>query len=768
MVNSRPSKDAFIQHHILCSIAFCLGIGAVLFADAPMPLGIALAGAGTILLALVSSTRRLGGLALLGLLIACVGLGIVRGGGASFEIPEITREKTDLHLEIRVERPGFSDSPWRGRILSAPDHPRLEGARIMVDSPEEPMVASYTVSGVLSPAPARRNPGGFAYGEYLERHGITGILEVEDMIPRGSPGMSARIGQRLEQGLLDSGLPAGARALTRALCLGDRRGLTDHDSDLLRRAGVAHLLAVSGMHIAVLGAIVLKLLTPLIGRRTSALVAMGLVFSYALLVGATSSSLRAALVFGVHGIARAFDRSSPPGTSLALAAAILLAHDPYRLVEVGFQLSFAASAAILIVFHTWACRGPGKVMGLLACSSGAWVATMPLALWHFARLAPLGLALSPILTPIFPIILMAAWCTGLLSLVGAPAIMVGAVATPLQLVYALMTRCGEMAPVLDQNVGLLATGFLGGTAVVLLTGNDPRRRFTLASLGRWILVAGLWVSALMFVWAPEIPAPGDLRMIMFDVGQGDAILVEVGSEEALLVDAGPAWEDYAAITHSVIPYLKDRGHHTIDRVLITHGHLDHYGGLDALSEKITVDEIWYSTPGSFRPPEEVKAKEIHRGESWMAESARFSVKWPANDAPAHWGLNERSAVLSVEYGAWRALLTGDLEGVGEAALLRLGAEEELAADFLKVGHHGSDSASSSAFLARVSPELAGISVGHNFYGHPHPDTLERLLEVASRVVTTEESGALVIETDGERWRAVTMRPASSVLGWDEQ
>ena len=704
----------------------------------------------------LSRSRRRSRIAWVLLLVGILALGILRVESAD-RSPPVPSNSTPLRLKVEPERPGFSGERWEASVLESPDSMALEDADIVVESSRSPAASAYWIEGVLDPPPPARNPGGFDYGAYLDRRGFVGILSATEMDPVGGPSMASRLATGMRHGLANADLHPGAQGLIRALSLGDRRGFREGDEEAFRRAGIAHLLAVSGLHIAFLGMGVQKALHFFVGSKVSSLVAVLAVVGFSHLVGATPSALRAALVFGLHAGGRILGIKPRAETSLALAALALLLFDPGMIVEPGFQLSFAAASGIVLACSSPGFRRRSRLEQLWIVSAGAWMATAPLSVWHFHRLAPVGLLLGPLVLPLFPAVLLLSWTNGVAALIGLPGNWPGLMAAPLGWFVDAVVALGAISPVIEARTDLGAPVFLGATVLVVLTGigrGIPHRRSTLM----WVPVILVWSLALHAIWSPVIPDPGGLRLVVFDVGQGDAILVETPCGGSYLVDAGPPWGDTAAAEHTVIPYLRDRGIGRLDHLLLTHGHLDHYAGIERLLDEFTVDTFWLGPTGEFVPTVGSfgQSRRALRGRREELGDVDFRLHWPPPDPEPDWCLNEGSVVLSVHYGEWSALLTGDLEGRGERELLRSVESEELDVEFLKAGHHGSAAASREGFLDAVQPEVSAVSVGYNFYGLPHPATMDRLARFSRRVFTTRESGAIIVETDGRRWR---------VAGW---
>lgn len=269
------------------------------------------------------------------------------------------------------------------------------------------------------------------------------------------------------------------------------------------------------------------------------------------------------------------------------------------------------------------------------------------------------------------------------------------------------------------------------------------------------LVAALGLMA----YGHEHPAalawrgPPALTTTVFNIGQGDVILVETSDGKQMLVDGGPDDTVLARLGETLAPRDRD-----LDLVVLTHPHADHVTGLVGVLERYTVKKIimtgvHYDTPEYRAFKNLIEARHIPveiitHAESFALGSARVAVLYPLKsfDEVMVKNVHDSTVVMKVSEGERSVLLTGDLEAPGEQEMIA--AHEDLRADILKVGHHGSHTSSSDAFLTAVHPTYAAISVGlNNTYGHPHADVLERLMAHAIRFFRTDEDGTITFRMD---------------------
>ncbi|MBX6377411.1 MAG: DNA internalization-related competence protein ComEC/Rec2, partial [Clostridia bacterium] len=580
----------------------------------------------------------------------------------------------------------------------------------------------------------------------------------------------------------DAALPSSRAALVRALALGDRRALSADASEALRRSGLAHLLSVSGLHVAfVIGAAAAVVRAASLPAPLAAALPLSAAAVYALLVGAEVPVARASLSAAAAVLGRLAGRPADPLQALALAFLVILIADPRLVAAIGLQLSFLATLGILVAVRRFPPRG--GLQAALRVSLAAQVATAPVLAANFGSVSPAGLVANLAAVPLAATVVV-------LGLGGAA---VGALAAPLHLdplsltarlalwpagaAADLLTAVARTAaawpgaalPVPSLPQTWYAAWYAGWVAAV--TDGGARRRLALVA-------AALVAVGAFTTWHPAPPGPPplpargqqDLRAVFLDVGQGDAAVLHLPGGRTVVVDAGPEGPDGGG---AVTRYLRRAGVRQIDLLVLTHGDADHAGGGAALLAAFPVQRLWlgaWSTGDPAVPP--LRAAAAHRGLT-LTPPAPGTVLRPAPGVvlevlqapPAPGGpvrperQNDGSIVLRVRYGLASFLFTGDLETGGEAVLLASG--RALASTVLKAAHHGSDGSSGRPFLAAVRPRLVVVSVGPNPWGLPRPAALARLAETGARILRTDHEGAVVVDTDGRRMRWTSMRSLST-------
>ena len=624
-----------------------------------------------------------------------------------------------------------------------------------------------------------RNPDAFDYPAFLRREGIllVGSGRAESLVPLtpDEPPWPVRV-KRWAVAAIGAHLPETSAALLAGLILGEKTGLPAETDEAFRRAGVYHILAVSGFNVALLASSVFFVLSALgVSRRTTAVAAGVALVGFALVVGGQASVLRATVMGLLLLTAMLLDRESQLMNALALAALVLLVWRPGDLWDPGFQLSFAATAGIIYLtpsITSWlAARGwPAWLATAVAVSVGAQAAVTPVMLAHFNQLSLVGIVANLVVVPLAAVGTTLGMLALLVALASASAADMLFQALWLVLL-ALRAAVWAAAAVPAAMVHLPAPGWTailawcGSLALVPVLG---ARRWTRAAAAV-CLAAALALS----VWPWVRPGDGKLRVTFLDVGQGDSILVELPEGLRLLVDGGPAGARRLDVGERVLaPFLWNRPAARLDAVAVSHSDPDHSGGLRAVLTRFRVGELWEN--GRWGPGSEETLRAAERsgacrrtlvaGQRMWLGSALVTVLNPDGtqslDEPPPKGENEESLVLRLDWRGFSLLLTGDLGRPGEERVLASHAPVRALA--LKVGHHGSRFSSTDEFLAATRAAVAVISVGaRNPFRHPTPEALGRLEAAGARIYRTDRDGAVVLETDGvtlwiTRWASGTV------------
>lgn len=597
-----------------------------------------------------------------------------------------------------------------------------------------------------------------------------------------------RIRARAERAL-GSGMPTREAALARGFVLGEDEQIDPATVEDFRRAGLSHLLAVSGQNVALLALLAMPLLA-LLGMplRARLLWIVAAIAIYVPLAGGGPSIVRAGVMGVLTLLATFAGRRASRLYALAIAAIVTLAIDPRIGADIGWQLSFAAVLGILAIAQPLrraiASRlGAGVMRGALAegvaVTVAATLATAPLIAFHFGELSTVSLFANLLA---LPAVAPAMWL-GMLSSIGAqvpgfPVAAPNAIAAPLlAYIAAVASWCGQpgwASLEVDLGVrGLLASYLaLAGIAIALPpllrrrriaalrhrrspvdsgcnVFQPPQSRKTLhrywgLSIAGVVLVIAV---ALMYLGTAagesSVPPSVGLRIDVLDVGQGDAILLRPAAAPPVLIDGGPPGDELAA-------KLEDAGVDSLGIAFVTHEQSDHAGGIEELLERhFPIGRLLYARLGRRLRGEAEAAGagpvRVAAGDAIGAGRLRLSVLWPPpellDQRLAGADPNAQAIVLLARWRSFSILLTADAEA--EEVPIDPGP-----VDVLKVAHHGSEDAGLAALLDRTSPRLALISVGaNNPYGHPAPATLAELAQHGVRTLRTDRRGTIELDVD---------------------
>ena len=643
-----------------------------------------------------------------------------------------------------------------------------------------PIGSRILVSGTLRCYSPATNEGGFDALSYYRSLGL-GDFSLSGARILASDGCRdilldslCILRQRLE-GILDACLSEESASVMKAMLLGEKGFLTQSTKDLYQGGGIIHVLAISGLHISFLGMSLYRLLRKKLGcgRIPSCLLSCLLILLYCLMTGFSVSAFRAVFMFCLHMAALLLHRTYDMLTAVTLAGALLLVSDPYLFCQSGFQFSFAAvlSLALLVPVFTPEEKKPDLFdrAGQLLCVSAG---TFPVYLSTYGYWPWVSLVLNPIILPLMSVLLPAGFLVLLLGGFSLPA--------------------GKAAGLLPEALLLFAK------ALCTLAQKIPGHLWIPGAPSLWVVVLFYALLGVLILLKDRLRSPAKLLWLLgctllllvrspagcnvkvADVGQGDGILLEADGR-VILIDGGSTTKSDVA-RYQLEPLLCHDGAGVIDLWVLTHDDTDHCSGLIAMLEgdgqsgiriqRIALPDIADETKAeNYRTIEKdaraagIPITYLHAGMEVSAGKLSLFCLHPkagyACDDP-----NQYSTTLLLHYGNFSALLTGDLEDVGETAMLdyldrhraeveahggHFDSEGRLHVTLLKVAHHGSSGATSEGFLKKVTADVGVISCGvDNTYGHPHRATLKRLQAAGIPWYDTRYTGEVIFHTDGKK------------------
>jgi len=636
--------------------------------------------------------------------------------------------------------------------------------RVLLELPPERAPPQGAVLELRARPVAPRGPEtGFDERGWLARRGVHVVLRGDDdWRVVGRRGGIGGVGDRLRahvEATLARGTTGERRRLLAGIVLGEDSGIDRELRDAFQASGLQHLLAVSGQNVAIVAVgVVMAARIVGLGRLVGEALAILVVLSYALAVGWQPSVVRAAVAGTLASLAWIVARPRDRWHALAVGALVLLAWMPQSALEPGFQLSFAAVAAIFLVLPRMsgvpdAYPVPRGFWDVLVVAVACGLVTAPIVWLHFGRVAlwtvPANIAAEPAMPPLISLSLAAAAVEPVLT--GAAtslAWLAGWCAWWLAFVARVVSSWPSAQ--VSSPAAIVIAALLVGAVVLVRRLPRYRRREAVAALVSLALTVSTVACALRP--SPSWTAPTGLRVTFLDVGQGDSALVEAPGA-AVLVDEGPPEAD-------VTGQLRRLGVRSLTAIVLTHPQRDHIGGAPRIVDGLDVGAV--AEPGIQAPSPDreavlaaarrlgVPVVVVHSGDVFELGKLELRILWPDDPGLPSEDPNQHAVVALASYGKTDVLLTADAES-DVTSRLHLRRVE-----VLKVAHHGSEDPGLPDLLRVLRPRVAVISVGaHNDYDHPRPETLAALAaQPGLRTLRTDVNGRIVVESDG---RTLTVR-----------
>ena len=605
---------------------------------------------------------------------------------------------------------------------------------------------------------------------------------------------------------LNGALGASDTGLPTALLTGDRSEIGRDTTNNFRSAGLAHLLAISGLHVSLIGGIAMTASVFVFGRRHHVylLIPLITVLIYAALAGFAPPITRAAIMFAVFILGRSMGRGSHTLAALALAALVMVALEPAIITSLSFQLSFAAMLGISFVspvlegFHELTTSNSNRtlktdlfnrtrrfIIGSLAVSFAATVSTLPLVALHFDAVPIWGPFATLLAVPAIPVLIVASASLVLIAQLPTPWIIeiatLPVVATTSYLTwiagffsdlpprpfetnswtswmviayYASLAALIPLWPVVTNVSRRFASALATPITTIMSTANVSNGATAGFIAALFLTGATGWVATLV-----SNQTNPHLNVRFLETDYGESIFIETPNGNRMLIDGGGGKTEVADILGNLLP-LSDR---QIDVVLLTHADADHVGGLPEVLRRFPVTTIIHSGISKETNIYESWSRSIENREdvhiAWQGLTLGLdqdvfvevlSAGCERNSAPCS-ASNDTSIVTILRHGDISFLFTGDIEEDGEANLVS--NHPDIRATVLKAPHHGSKTSSTQTMLDAVRPAIVVVSPGSaNHSGHPHPTVLDRLKTSVgdNRVFRTDQLGTIELRTDGQR------------------
>jgi len=563
------------------------------------------------------------------------------------------------------------------------------------------------------------------------------------------------------------------------MTLGDKSLMDSEIKELYQRVGISHVLAISGLHISVIGMTLYKFLRKVCGSfMISGILAGVFMFTYGVMTGFRPSSTRAIIMFFMMLTAQALGRTYDSLSALSLSAMFLLWENPFLLIYAGFLFSYGAVLGVVLLGNvvTKVFEEKHKIRDAIYSSFSIQLVTVPLTAYFYYEVPVYGMLVNFLVLPLMSVLLflgLTGGFIGLLWLEGARLILI-----PCQLILLFYQKLSTFVQSLPRAVYITGQPELWRMIVfysalaVLVYCVRKRRQI------KGYLILGVMLLAFVL----HLPR-GGMEVSVLDIGQGDGIYLRTSSEQDIFIDGGSSNVSKVG-TYRILPFLKYNGVRKIDYWFVSHADEDHISGLkEMLEEGYPVDNLVFSESvvrdeaydELVLLAEETGTEVIYMGylDSLHLGAAKLTCVFPHDDFATN-DKNAASLVLYYQDEEFDGLFTGDISTDEERWIAmhcrdwlevclnecedndkrankskeNIGIKKEI--DFYKVAHHGSKYSNGKLILESLQPKVAVVSAGiNNRYGHPHADTLERLENVGCEVWNTAESGQVTLDVDAD-------------------
>lgn len=686
--------------------------------------------------------------------IGWIGLGFFYAMGTAHNILNhrlpIDLEGKLIEVHGRITNiPQYTD--YGARFEFNIDDPALQARLTWIHPPSTLQTNQrYKLKVRLKQAHGLRNPNTFDQERWFFQHRIRaqGTVKSGELV-EDNFNLRFQIYQFLKEKMQD--LPRSGILI--ALLLGETNGISQHEWKILKNTGTIHLISVSGTHLTLMAffsAFIITLIVRIIGGNwllkinahiLIALLSFIIVALYAWLSGFSIPTQRSLIMIGTVLLGIIFNHRFSTSYILSAALFLVLLFDPLAILSIGFWLSFGAITILLSIslnHRTFAFEKLFNYRGNIAIFIGL---TMPLILF-FGQLPLLSI----------PANLIAVFLIGFLVM---PLLFIGAILLPFGVGYYLLLLSSYVLEITMLYLEMLAT--LDFSLIYLP--NAPLWALSLAMIGTFFILmpkgmVGKWISLAWFL--PMLFPPmqklkeREIYFDLLDVGQGLSAVIRT-KNHVLIYDTAPAFEQKVVAESTLIPFLRGKGVQDISRLIISHPHFDHAGGVKSLMQTFEINDILTTEPKRWKNASYCKAGQLWEWDGVIFEMLAGEENYYKNN----------SCVLKVTTGKHAILLTGDIEREQE---LKLAYEKDIKANILIAPHHGSKTSSSWTFVNAVKPDYVLFSVGYkNQFKHPRSEIIQRYQMIGAQTLETQHSGTISFQITPEmisppqRYREINRR-----------
>lgn len=703
----------------------------------------------------------------------------------------------------KIENTAFGTNIYLKGVEVENGEKNISVKRIFVNTEKIPNVKIgniIKVMGKLRQFEEAANKGNFDSKKYYLSLGFYGKIEAGTIevinsdysgIRQGLYEMRMEIIERLEKLCSDNkgifSIINNKNGIIGAIILGDKTDLDSDIKELYSVSGIAHILAISGLHISFIGMAIYRLLRRRFRFLFSAAVSIPVVLSFGIMSGFGISTIRAIIMFILKIIGEVLGRKYDAITAISIAGLVLLVQNPFVVCNSGFQMSFGAIIAIVLILPIVEeiLNRDNKIIKVLSANFTISLVMNPILAWNYYELPTFSFLLNIVVVPLMSVVIVSSivgiFCSCIMFGFGKAVIFPGCGILELYTFLCnIINKSSVASIVVGQPKVTIIIVYYAILLVVLFGLKNIRTKYTRAEKERNIIkketglvlekkakkerrikgqnvklrlaciVGFLLLNCLIYY----IPNPG-FYITFINVGQGDGILIHGDNGTKVMVDGGSTSEKQVA-KNCIVPYLKAEGIGTIDYSIITHTDKDHISGILEILENnnsnririknLVMPDINMKDDTYNELIEKAKLKKINvlyikKGDTLSLGKTKIKCIYPETTTTAS-DKNDYCTVLSVKNKTSKILLTGDISKEIEEKI-----KDDIEENYtvLKVAHHGSNYSSSEKFLKKVNPKYSIISVGkNNSYGHPGNETMERLRKQGGVIYRTDEKGGITI------------------------
>ncbi len=658
-----------------------------------------------------------------------------------------------------------------------------------------------------------KNPGGFDYKRYMAFKGVFGSAytrgkDVAILSRSSKRGMQRLINNARHQisSFITKSVEGKHQGVLKALIIGDKHQITPDLRDAFNRAGVGHILAISGLHIGIVATIAFLFFSWALSRfklllwnartrKGAAILAFFPIFIYGLLSGMSPSTQRAVIMVAVFLMTFLFEKEHDLINTLATAAMIILIVHPPSLFSISFQLSFSAATSIIYGLSkvrnrrllvadrqniNLGIRAINKLFTFFLVSLFAILGTLPFVMFYFNQASLVGIFANFIIIPVIGFVVVP---TGLFSVFLYP-ISPEAASWFMQISGAMLSKAisivnffaqlpfAAVKTITPSRLEICCYYILAWAVLNLIRAGPETSEMKKGDLTRkaaqiLIAVVALILVGDVFYWLHQRFRHDDLRVTIIDVGQGSSALLELPGGPCVLADGGGFYDNsvFDMGARVIAPFLWRKKIKTVDTLILSHPNSDHLNGLIYIAENFNVKSVWTNseernTFGYRKLIDIIEKKKINMPEfndmprTCNINGVNFEILYPQKDfldkrKKEKWrNTNNNSLVVKATFGTHSLLFPGDIMKRAEKEIISV-AGTNLSSTVLVAPHHGSKSSNTGLFIDKVNPEYVVISSGwKNRFKFPHPDVLKRYTDKGLKVFRTDIHGAITMATDG--------------------